>query len=121
MKHFKVNYSISNKTDAYETLIEMANCSGGICANSSFSWLGGLFQKERRGKIFMPSLWNKTRDCSGVYPKWATVINAIPTIYHVSAPTPPSKPTIEDFINPKIKLKKPLQNSQSQNEETLFL
>jgi len=120
MKHCKVNYSISNKTDAYETLIEMANCSGGICANSSFSWLGGLFQKERRGKIFMPSLWNKIRDCSGVYPKWATVINAIPTIYHVSAPLPPSKPTIEDFINPKIKLKKPLQNSQSQNEETII-
>ena len=80
MSEFKVNYVFSDKTDPYETLVEMANCAGGICANSSFSWLGALFQKNKRGQIFMPSIWNKTRDCSGVYPKWATIINVNPSL-----------------------------------------
>lgn len=75
MKQFGVTYSISDKVDQVDTLIEMANCAGGICANSSFSWLGAFFQGEKRGQIFMPSVWMKDRDCSGVYPSWATVIN----------------------------------------------
>jgi len=78
MNNFDINCVFSDKTDPYETLVEMANCAGGICANSSFSWLGALFQKNNRGQIFMPSIWNKIRDCSGVYPKWATIIEAIP-------------------------------------------
>lgn len=83
MSEFKINYVFSDKTDPYETLVEMANCAGGICANSSFSWLGALFQKNKRGQIFMPSIWNKMRDCSGVYPKWATIINVNPNITQI--------------------------------------
>lgn len=84
MSEFNINYVFSDKTDPYETLVEMANCAGGICANSSFSWLGALFQKGQNKwinpQIFMPSIWNKTRDCSGVYPKWACIINANPSL-----------------------------------------
>ena len=75
MKQFGVNYTLSDKQDQVETLIEMANCAGGICANSTFSWLGGLFQGSTRGQIFMPSIWIKGRDCSEIYPSWATVIS----------------------------------------------
>jgi len=75
MKQFGIKYTISDKVNPLETLIEMANCAGGICANSTFSWLGGFFQREPRGKIFMPSVWLKGRDCRGIYPTWATVIN----------------------------------------------
>ena len=81
MKQFGVSYTISNKENPVDTLIEMANCTGGICANSSFSWLGAFFQGDKRGKVFMPSTWINGKDCSGVYPRWATVINCnIPQI-----------------------------------------
>lgn len=75
MKQFDVSYSISDKQDQVDALIEMANCAGGICANSSFSWLGGLFQGDKREKVFMPSIWFKGRDCRGIFPSWATVID----------------------------------------------
>jgi uncharacterized short protein YbdD (DUF466 family) len=75
IKQFGIQYTISDKEDALESLIEMSNCAGGICANSTFGWLGGFFQGEKRGKIFMPSVWFKGRDCRGIYPTWATVIN----------------------------------------------
>jgi hypothetical protein len=75
MSNFNVSYTMSETIDQVDTLIEMANCAGGICVNSSFGWLGALFQGETRGKIFMPSIWNKLYDCKGIYPKWATIID----------------------------------------------
>jgi len=75
MKQFGITYTISDKVEALESLVEMANCAGGICANSTFGWLGGFFQGDQRGKIFMPSVWLKGRDCRGIYPPWATVIS----------------------------------------------
>ena len=75
MKQFGIEYTISDKVDPFEALVEMSNCAGGICANSTYSWLGGFFQGERRGKIFMPSVWLPGRDCRGVYPPWANVID----------------------------------------------
>lgn len=74
LEQFSITYTLSDKVDPVDTLIEMANCAGGICANSSFSWLGAFFQGDRRGQIFMPSIWFKGRDCRGVYPRWATVV-----------------------------------------------
>jgi hypothetical protein len=74
MKQFDIEYVVSDKTDQLDILIEMANCEGGICANSSFSWMGAFFQDKSAGKRFMPSVWLNRRDCSGIYPKWATVI-----------------------------------------------
>ena len=78
MKQFGITYTMSDKVDALESLVEMANCAGGICANSTFGWLGGLFQGDSRGKIFMPSVWLKGRDCRGIYPTWATVVSIEP-------------------------------------------
>jgi len=78
MKKLGITYTISNKVDPLEAIVEMANCEGGICANSTFGWLGGFFQGEQRGKIFMPSVWLKGRDCKGIYPPWATVISIDP-------------------------------------------
>jgi hypothetical protein len=75
IKQFNIDYTMSNKVDPVDTLIEMANCAGGICTNSSFSWLGAFFQGDKRGQIFMPSVWNKIKDCRGIYPRWATIIN----------------------------------------------
>ena len=75
MKQFGIEYTISETTDPLEALIEMANCAGGICANSTFSWLGAFFQRDKRGKVFMPSVWLNGRDCNGIYPTWATIIN----------------------------------------------
>lgn len=76
MKQFSISYTISNKINQLDAMIEMSNCEGGICANSSFSWLGAFFQDKTKGKRFMPSQWIKGRDCSGVYPIWATIVNS---------------------------------------------
>ena len=83
MKQFNVRYTISDKEDPVDSLIEMANCEGGICVNSTFGWLGGFFQGTKMGQIFMPSIWNNTRDCKGVYPSWATIIKAEPLVPQV--------------------------------------
>lgn len=73
---YNIEYTISDITIAYYTLIEMANCAGGICANSSFSWLGGYFQKDHRGIICMPSKWlTDTTPTDDLYPSWATIID----------------------------------------------
>jgi hypothetical protein len=97
MKQFEVKYTISNKVNALEALVEMANCAGGICANSTYSWLGGFFQGEHRGTIFMPSIWRKGRDCKGIYPTWATVID-------VEIEAPPLPPPVN--INQNLKITK---------------
>uniref|UniRef100_A0A6C0DLZ5 Glycosyltransferase family 92 protein n=1 Tax=viral metagenome TaxID=1070528 RepID=A0A6C0DLZ5_9ZZZZ len=75
MEQLDVEYTISDKTNQLELLVEMANCEGGICANSSFSWLGAFFQDKTIGKRFMPSVWMSGIDCGGVYPKWATIVD----------------------------------------------
>jgi len=75
LKNFNIDYILSDKTDQLEVLVEMANCEGGICANSSFSWMGAFFQDKSKGKRFMPSVWLNATNCSGVYPKWATVVD----------------------------------------------
>ena len=100
MKRFDIPYTISNKVDQVDTLIEMANCAGGICANSSFSWLGAFFQLDKRGKVFMPSIWLKTQNVKGVYPAWATVISTKysenPIINGLGDSS--EKPVIEDVL-----------------------
>jgi hypothetical protein len=74
MRQFDIDCIISDKTDQSEILVEMANCEGGICANSSFSWMGAFFQDKAIGKRFMPSMWLNGVNCSEVYPTWATII-----------------------------------------------
>jgi hypothetical protein len=75
IRRFNINYKISNKTDALETLIEMANCAGGICANSTFSWMGAFFQRQPRGKIFFPNRW-VLKQVNGIFPSWATRVDS---------------------------------------------
>jgi hypothetical protein len=76
MKQFGVSYTLSDKVDQVDALIEMANCAGGICANSSFSWLGAFFQGDTRGQVFMPSKWINGKDFSGIFPSWASIIGS---------------------------------------------
>jgi hypothetical protein len=75
MKQFNIDYVLSDKTNQLDILIEMANCEGGICANSTFSWMGAFFQNKTLGKRFMPSVWMNGSNCNGIYPNWATVID----------------------------------------------
>jgi len=75
MKQFSISYTISDKVNQLDTLIEMSNCEGAICANSSFSWLGAFFQDKTKGNRFMPSRWIIGNNCNGIYPTWATVVD----------------------------------------------
>ena len=78
-KNIKVpfDYTFSLAKSALETLTEMASCAGGICANSSLSWMGAYYQEEPRSNIYMPNEWvtfTKT-PILDIYPDWATIID----------------------------------------------
>jgi hypothetical protein len=82
-----VKYTIQAATDnAVDTLYIMRSCQGGICTNSTLSWLGAfLLKPEYRNKqrVFMPAPWVRVpnplklqaSDMQDVYPSWATVYN----------------------------------------------
>lgn len=83
----------SSKDDELDTLYIMSQCRGGICANSTLSWLGCYFQQARinasttlesRKHIYMPYPWvNKTfhgftdENTQDIYPDWATIYNTL--------------------------------------------
>jgi hypothetical protein len=72
LQNYDIRYKVSDKVAAYDTLVEMSNCCGAICANSSLSWLGAFFQRQPRGIVCMPSKWvNTTENTRDLYPSWA--------------------------------------------------
>ncbi len=75
---YEVPYSISTTVSALDVLKGMASCRGGICANSSLSFLGAYFQHKPRGTVIMPGAWMKNipaRQMAGWYPSWVTVVD----------------------------------------------
>lgn len=59
--------------DALETLALMSRCElGGICANSSFSWWGGYFNRAAQKMIVFPDTWGypPLPPAHGLYPSW---------------------------------------------------
>lgn len=74
----QIPYTISPLKTALEVLKGMANCVGGICANSSLSYLGAWFQRRGRENVYMPARWMNgipDRQMVSFYPSWATVVD----------------------------------------------
>jgi hypothetical protein len=61
----------------------MSKCTGGICSNSTLSWLGTNFQIDKnKDKIFMPYPWLKSDEFSkenmwDIYPDWTTIYDTV--------------------------------------------
>ena len=56
----------------------MSKCIGGVCANSSFSWIGAYsIENKNKDLIFMPYPWHNdnSRSKSDIYPEWATIVD----------------------------------------------
>jgi hypothetical protein len=78
-----IEYIIQDNTDdELDTLYIMSVCKGGICSNSTLSWMGIYFQKTKDKKyIFMPYPWvnfinGYTHDNTiDIYPEWAQIYN----------------------------------------------
>jgi hypothetical protein len=75
-------YIIQDRTnDGLDTLYIMASCCGAICTNSTLSFMGALFQKEKKKEtIFMPypfmnfvDGFNASNLPLSMYPEWCTV------------------------------------------------
>uniref|UniRef100_A0A6C0K869 Glycosyltransferase n=1 Tax=viral metagenome TaxID=1070528 RepID=A0A6C0K869_9ZZZZ len=68
-----------SEKDELKSLYLMTMCSGGITANSTFSYWGAYFGRERLGetyKCYMPSRWMATDEkTEDLYPSWATRID----------------------------------------------
>ena len=49
-----ITYEIINENEV-DSMFLMSKCSGGICANSTFSWWGAFLNRNR--KLILPSKW----------------------------------------------------------------
>ena len=80
-KFNKINF-ISIHTDIvdYEQLLLMSNCEHNIIANSSFSWWGAYFNKNKNKIITYPSLWfgpAQSSNTKDLFPNTWNKINVI--------------------------------------------
>ncbi len=78
-EHFKDDFIVP-QSDALDTLRAMALCKGGICSNSSFSWIGAWLQPrtlENRNIIIMPRPWFQNKifenQTKNRYPYWVII------------------------------------------------
>jgi hypothetical protein len=73
------NIILDDSKNRLETLRQMGECKGGICINSTFSWMGAYFIKNKdKDLIFMPNPWMEQFDINeniDIHPEWATKIN----------------------------------------------
>ena len=75
-----INHIIYQKENdtPYNTLFIMSQCFGGICSNSTLSWMGAyLAHLNGKTKLYMPDKWlNKNKEYyEGIYPKWVNIIS----------------------------------------------
>lgn len=77
-------YIIQDKTNNdIDTLFIMSSCCGAICSNSTLSYMGSFFQKNKRKEhIYMPypyvnfvNGFNDTNIPLNMYPEWCNVYN----------------------------------------------
>lgn len=80
-RHFDISWSA--ETVDYKALYEMSLCTGGaITANSTFSWWGAYFSRQRalanayeKYKAYYPSSWGNFPDPAGIVPPWGEVVD----------------------------------------------
>ena len=78
-----IEYIIQDNTDdELDTLYIMSSCKGGICTNSTLSWLGIYLQKNKdKNYIYMPYPWvnfingYNHDNIIDLYPEWTQVYN----------------------------------------------
>lgn len=70
----KFSYTMSTTKESLGVLREMAACYGGICSNSSLSFLGAFFQQTHRGIVTVPKIWRKP-DILGPPIPWANIVD----------------------------------------------
>jgi hypothetical protein len=79
-----ISYKIQNAANTdIDTLYIMSRCIGGICSNSTLSYMGSVFQRTKES-IYMPypfakfiDGFNDTNIKIDMYPKWAKVYDTL--------------------------------------------
>ena len=75
MKKFKfptMKMAMMPVVDIWETLWLMSRCNGGICANSTFSWIAGYASKGT-GSFYLPNVWKRDGSVRGLA-TWAITL-----------------------------------------------
>ena len=75
LNNLTIHYDTSTKR--LDTLYYMSQSKGGICSNSTFSWVGAFSIKNKnKDLIFIPKPWfNYVPDDAEIYPDWATIVD----------------------------------------------
>ena len=84
---FIVDYTLQDETNTdIDTLFIMSSCRGGICSNSTLSYMGCILQKGLKSKdyIYMPypyvaftDNFNSLNITKDIYPPWCTIYNTL--------------------------------------------
>ena len=75
MKKFKfptMKMAMMPVVDIWETLWLMSRCNGGICANSTFSWIAG-YASRGNGSFYLPNVWKRDGSARGLA-TWAITL-----------------------------------------------
>jgi len=82
----EIKYVIQDETDTdFDTLCLMSSCCGGVCSNSTLSYMGVFFQTNKIKKyIYFPYPYvkitnrlNKDNLPLNMYPEWCTIYNTL--------------------------------------------
>jgi len=69
------NIILNEETDPLVCFYKMKNCyRGGICSNSSFSWMASWLNENKNKKVFLPKTWIKNTNYDMSYPE-ATMVD----------------------------------------------
>lgn len=79
-----IKYKVQEKdNNDIDTLYLMSSCNGGICSNSTLSFMGSLLQKNKKN-IYMPypfvnftNGFNENNVTIDMYPEWCSVYNTL--------------------------------------------
>jgi len=89
MKKFKfptMKMAMMPVVDIWETLWLMSKCNGGICANSTFSWIGG-YASRGSGPFYLPNVWKRDGSARGLA-TWAITLPIKPESLILNTPAP---------------------------------
>lgn len=76
LKDRKIIYDNDTNERRLDSFYYMSKCIGGICSNSTFSWIGAYCIENKSKHIYMPTPWfSWITGTNEIYPNWAIKVD----------------------------------------------